>query len=125
MVYIALDAATGAFMWNYMTGNAIAYSSPAVANGLVYMGSYDGNVYYFNSTSGASLGNYRTGSIVTSSPAVANGSVYVGSYDENVYRLPAILTVPTSPILNPIIPSTEYHRKDYPSLDWRRQRHFI
>ena len=56
-------------------------SSPAVANGVVYVGSgMDGNVYALNATTGVKLWNYTTGSEVYSSPAVVNGVVYVGSY---------------------------------------------
>ena len=61
------------------------YSSPAVANGVVYVGSIDDNVYALNAATGAKLWGYTTGSYVDSSPAVANGVVYVGSYDHNLY----------------------------------------
>ena len=64
-------------------------SSPAVANGVVYVGSYDGNVYALNASTGAELWSYTTGAALDSSPAVANGVVYVGSLDYNVYRLHA------------------------------------
>ena len=64
---------------------ARVYSSPAVANGVVYVGSDDGNVYALNASTGAKLWSYTTGSYVDSSPAVANGVVYVGSSDGNVY----------------------------------------
>ena len=64
-------------------------SSPAVANGMVYVGSLDDNIYALNATTGALLWSYTTGSIVASSPAVANGMVYVGSEDDNVYALNA------------------------------------
>ena len=43
----ALKASTGALLWSYATGNGV-YSSPAVANGVVYIGSDDGNVYALN-----------------------------------------------------------------------------
>jgi outer membrane protein assembly factor BamB len=33
--------------WSYTTGQAV-YTSPAVADGVVYVGSYDGNVYAFS-----------------------------------------------------------------------------
>ncbi len=33
-------------MWSHTTGGYV-YSSPAVANGMVYVGSGDGNVYAF------------------------------------------------------------------------------
>jgi outer membrane protein assembly factor BamB len=39
-----LNASSGIFQWSYETGGAI-YSSPAVANGVVYVGSTDNNVY--------------------------------------------------------------------------------
>jgi outer membrane protein assembly factor BamB len=61
------------------------YSSPAVANGVVYVGSEDNNVYALNAKTGAKLWSYSTGSFVESSPAVANGVVYVGSDDGKVY----------------------------------------
>ena len=64
-------------------------SSPAVANGIVYIGSWDHNVYAFNANTGTKVWNYTTGRWVISSPAVANGIVYVGSLDHNVYTLNA------------------------------------
>jgi outer membrane protein assembly factor BamB len=56
-----------------------------VANGVVYAGSWDHNVYALNASTGAFLWQYTTGNEVESSPAVANGVVYVGSQDHNVY----------------------------------------
>ncbi len=53
-------------------------SSPAVVNGVVYVGSDDNNTYALNATTGAKLWNYTTGSEVYSSPAVTHGTVYVG-----------------------------------------------
>jgi outer membrane protein assembly factor BamB len=72
--------------WSYTTGNQV-YSSPAVVNGVIYVGSLDNNVYALNAASGAQLWSFTTGNQVPSSPAVANGVVYVGSYDSNVYAL--------------------------------------
>jgi outer membrane protein assembly factor BamB len=42
----ALNARTGAKLWSYTTGGAVD-SPPAVANGMVYVGSDDGKVYAF------------------------------------------------------------------------------
>jgi len=64
-------------------------SSPAVANGVVYVGSNDNNVYALNARTGAKLWSYATGNEVIRSPAVANGVVYVGSLDQVVYALNA------------------------------------
>jgi outer membrane protein assembly factor BamB len=41
----AFNAATGALLWSYHIG--LDLSSPAVADGRVFVGSYDGNVYAF------------------------------------------------------------------------------
>jgi outer membrane protein assembly factor BamB len=56
-----------------------------VANGVVYVGSYDSNLYALNASTGAILWSFATGGNVISSPAVANGVVYVGSGDHKVY----------------------------------------
>jgi len=81
----ALNATTGAFIWNYTTGNSV-FSSAAVADGIVYVGSNDGNVYALNATTGIQVWVYTTGGPVEwSSPAVVCGVVYVGSEDGNVY----------------------------------------
>jgi hypothetical protein len=84
----ALNATTGAKLWNYATGGPVG-SSPAVVNGVVYVGSDDNNTYALNATTGAKLWNYATGYYVESSPAVVNGVVYVGSDDNNTYALNA------------------------------------
>jgi len=42
----ALDASSGEEIWNYQTGGAV-YSSPAVVDGVMYIGSMDSNVYAF------------------------------------------------------------------------------
>ena len=39
--------------WNYQTGGSILESSPTVANGIVYVGSLEGNLYALNATTGA------------------------------------------------------------------------
>jgi outer membrane protein assembly factor BamB len=74
-------------------------SSPAVANGVVYVGSGDGKFYAFSATgtSGCSgtpiscspLWVATTGGPVRSSPAVVNGVVYVTSDDAKLYAFDA------------------------------------
>ena len=77
---------TNKTLWSYATGTAVA-SSPAVAGGVVYVGSFDNNVYALDARTGAFIWNYTTGDLVASSPAVVGGVVYVGSMDGNVYAL--------------------------------------
>src|SRR5438270_2027763 len=66
--------------WSTPTGGEI-WSSPAVVNGMLYIGSDDHKVYAMNTTTGAVLWTFTTGDIVRSSPAVIGGIVYVGSDD--------------------------------------------
>jgi outer membrane protein assembly factor BamB len=84
----AFNALTGDKVWN-STVSGVVYSSPAIDNGVVYVGSINGNVYALNASTGTKIWNYTTGDVVASSPAVSNGVVYVGSDDSNVYALSA------------------------------------
>ena len=79
--------------WSYTTGNKV-FSSPAVAGGVVYVGSYDCNLYALSAATGALVWKFTTGNAavcyaVYSSPAVAGGVVYVASSDGTVYALNA------------------------------------
>jgi len=71
---------TNASLWNYTAGNQII-SSPAIANGRVYFGSRDGNVYCLDAGIGLELWRYNTSHLVCSSPAIYENRVYVGSND--------------------------------------------
>jgi len=79
---------TNNVLWTYDTGD-ILYSSPAVANGNVYVGSSNCKVFCLNADTGAKIWEYTTAGSVFSSPAVANGNVYVGSNDDKMYCLNA------------------------------------
>ncbi|MBX3174489.1 MAG: PQQ-binding-like beta-propeller repeat protein [Gemmatimonadaceae bacterium] len=64
-------------------------SSPAVASGVVYIGSGDQNVYALDAATGAVKWTFSTGDVVHASPAVAGGLVIVGSWDRNLYGIDA------------------------------------
>ena len=84
----ALDARTGAHRWKYPINSAD--SSPAVANGVVYLGSYsDNKLYALNASTGAKLWEYTVSGHVACPPTVVDGVVYFGSDDNNVYALNA------------------------------------
>jgi hypothetical protein len=76
-------------LWRFATGG-IVYSSPAVANGIVYVGSEDKNLYAIDAVTGKEKWRFTTGNHVFTSPAVANGIVYVGSEDKNLYAIDAL-----------------------------------
>ena len=65
-------------LWNYTTDDLV-YSPPTINNGVLYVGSTDGNIYALNATNGAKIWNYTTSGQVFPSPAVVNGVVYDGS----------------------------------------------
>ena len=71
------------------TGAAIHFSSPAIANGVVYIGSEDDKLYAFNASSGTLLWTANTTNVVDSSPAVANGVVYVSDGNGTLYAFDA------------------------------------
>jgi outer membrane protein assembly factor BamB len=74
-------------LWNFTTMGAIV-SSPAVANGAVFVGCKDGAVYSVNSSTGELLWYYYSNlSEVNSSPAIYNNFVYAGSDGGDVFCL--------------------------------------
>ncbi len=78
----------GTIEWVFSSGGAI-HSSPAVADGIVYVGSRDYKLYALDAATGAKLWEYETGSWVESSPTIVNGVVYFGSNDSKLYALDA------------------------------------
>ena len=79
----------GTPIWEFETGDAIVYSSPAIgSDGTVYVGSWDKKLYAINGKSGVKLWEFETGSSVWSSPAIgSDGTVYVGSSDKKLYAI--------------------------------------
>lgn len=83
---VARDAETGDERWQFpLRGDA--NSSPAVADGLVYVADAAGNLSALNAETGAEWWRFVAGGF--GSPAVAAGLVYVGGSDGNVYALDA------------------------------------
>jgi outer membrane protein assembly factor BamB len=82
----ASNVASLGLTWTGATGGVVD-SSPAIANGVVYIGSMGGTLYAYaaDCASGGGtctpLWTATTGGYIFSSPAVANGVVYVGSKD--------------------------------------------
>jgi len=76
----ALNASTGATLWSASIGSPVS-SSPAVANGVVYVGSggamlISPYLFALNANTGAVIWSYMTSENVVSSPTVVNGVVY-------------------------------------------------
>src|SRR5580765_3346888 len=64
-------------------------SSPVVANGVVYFGSGDGNLYALDAATGDLRWKFKTGDVVHASPALADGVLFFGSWDSYFYAVDA------------------------------------
>ncbi len=73
--------------WAYTTLDNITDSSPAVENGIVYIGSL--GLEAVDASTGTVKWTYNTSGSFRSSPAVANGIVYAGSNDGALYAVDA------------------------------------
>ena len=85
-----------ALSWVGIMGDLVDYSSPAVVEGVVYVGSIDGNLYAFDANGcGQStcnplwVGTMNSEYYTLSSPAVVNGTVFIGSEDHKLYAFAA------------------------------------
>jgi outer membrane protein assembly factor BamB len=95
----AVDAQTGKEVWRFDMGKAVLprgplnqfwdymQSSPAVAEGVVYVGSANPNFYAVDAKTGQEKWRFKVHFLVRSSPAVVNGIVYFGDWDRKVYAL--------------------------------------
>ncbi len=77
----------GEVKWQFKIGGSSTQSSPAVVNGLVYIGSFDKHIYAIDAETGQEKWKFETGSPVWSSPAVVEGVLYIGSNDHYLYAL--------------------------------------
>jgi len=88
----ALDAATGAVQWSATVGSSV--SRPAVADGVVYVGTGDGRVLAFDAAgcgapTCAPTWDAPVGGATSGQPAVAGGVVFVGTTAGSVVALDA------------------------------------
>jgi outer membrane protein assembly factor BamB len=73
-------------LWVFRTGGRV-FSSPVVADGLVFIGSNDHFLHAIQVSTGHELWKFATDANVNSTPAVAQGVVYVLSLDGNAYAV--------------------------------------
>ena len=86
------NVGTMGLRWSFTLGtnpNFAPDSSPAIANGVLYVGGENNNLYALNATTGAKLWTYTAAGEFSASPAVANGVVYDGSSDGLVHAINA------------------------------------
>lgn len=110
--FYALDAKTGSVKWKFATEGErrfeakglhgwqpktqtfsdafdVFLSSPVVADGAVFFGSGDSNLYALDAVSGELRWKFKAGDVIHASPAFANGTVFVGSWDSYFYAVDA------------------------------------
>jgi outer membrane protein assembly factor BamB len=91
-----VDAESGKLRWKFATGDVV-HSSPAIAGGVVYFGSFDSWLYALDAATGTLKWKFKTGEDKTnynqvglqSSPAVSGGVVYFGCRDSHLYAVDA------------------------------------
>ncbi len=74
--------------WTFKTDGWVL-TAPVVADGVVYVGSDDGNLYALAAENGEQLLSFATGDVIRSLPSVVDGTVYFGSNDNHLYALDA------------------------------------
>jgi outer membrane protein assembly factor BamB len=84
--FYALDAQTGKNVWHFSPGGGLR-SSPAYHNGVLYFGSWDGNLYALNASNGELIWSFKTEGKIYTTPAIENNSVIFASNDEFLYSL--------------------------------------
>ena len=83
----ALDARNGTTLWRFRAG--VIESSPLLASGRVYFGSWDHRVYALDAHTGRLEWSFPTRDRVKGGLALAGRTVYAGSYDGYLYALDA------------------------------------
>jgi outer membrane protein assembly factor BamB len=84
---VAFDAQTGAVRWRAEL--PATESSPLVADGVVWVGDWAGDVSAFAARTGRLRWRFHTDAPVKSSPTLAGGQLYVATYGGHLYALDA------------------------------------
>ncbi|MCI0519461.1 MAG: serine/threonine-protein kinase [Chloroflexi bacterium] len=74
--------------WTFTSEDEIR-GTPTIANGFVYFGSYDNNLYALNAANGEFQWKYPADGGIVSKPLVSEGNVYFGSEDRRLHVITA------------------------------------
>jgi polyvinyl alcohol dehydrogenase (cytochrome) len=82
----ALDVDTGTILWQTAdpTPGTMDLASVSVANGVLYAGSFSGQMYALNTITGNILWGFASGGSVLDGPSIVDGTVYWGSGYRNI-----------------------------------------
>ena len=84
---IAMDAETGRQKWRYK-GQPFE-SSPLLHDGVLYVGSWDGNVHAIRAKTGRRVWTHQTGNRVNTSAAYSKGRIFIANQDGTLLALNA------------------------------------
>src|SRR5215470_299705 len=88
-VGISFGQTPGTLLWKFKTDGEIISSPAVAADGTIYVGSADNNLYALN-PDGTLRWRFATRGAVHSSPSIGpDGTIYVGSRDERLYAINA------------------------------------
>jgi len=74
----AIERATGALLWDQTAGDEIV-SSPAIADGVLYVGTRDSNLLAIDTANGSIQWRFQAAGAIDTPPVVAYGVIYFGS----------------------------------------------
>jgi outer membrane protein assembly factor BamB/tRNA A-37 threonylcarbamoyl transferase component Bud32 len=75
-------------LWSFKCEDEIR-GTPSLAQGLLYIGSYDNNLYALNAADGKFQWKYPTDGGVVTRPALLDGNIYFGSEDKRLHVVSA------------------------------------
>jgi outer membrane protein assembly factor BamB len=84
---VAFYVGSGKIRWQRKIGPS--ETSPLIAEGRVFVGDWNGNVWALSANTGRVLWRYHAGGQVKSGLAYSSGRIFFGSYDHRVYSLRA------------------------------------
>ncbi len=86
-VFVRADMATGKIAWRYEQAQGAFFSSPAVGDDVVVVGSRDRQVHCISRDQGTLVWKFKTLGDVDSSPVICGDKVVVGCEDGRLYSL--------------------------------------
>lgn len=81
----AADAETGEEKWRFKTHGPV-FSNPAISGNILFVGSYDKNLYAIT-LEGKEIWRFPTGGKISSSPFVHKNMILIGSHDGYLYAV--------------------------------------
>ncbi|MFC1650119.1 PQQ-binding-like beta-propeller repeat protein [Candidatus Latescibacterota bacterium] len=102
--FFAIDALSGAVRWETeisgdIMGSANSADVPDSSEKLVFVGSYDTNMYCFNAETGDLKWTYETGDFINGAPATDGNNVVFGGCDAKLHIISAVDGTKTGEVL--------------------------